>query len=331
MVASDSVPPRDPPLVARPRASRIISPRRADATVPPPLDGPWAPADTRLDDAVVLSAADRSRRRRTSWSTPRAGSSPVARTAPSGAGRPTRRRTRVPEAGRRHRWPAAGHRDRPARRHADRLRRVPWTAPHRPRRCASTDLADQCRRHADPVLQQREPWPPTASSTSPTARPRYPLSAWKRDLLEHRPNGRLLRYDPADRRHRRGGRRALLPERRGAHARTSRRADGRRDDRRTGCCGFRWHGRQRREVVADLPAYPDNMSAVGDGTYWIALPSPRLPIAGEAAALPGRTADGRTFLPEAVSPSRRATDWSRSSTVTARCCERSTGRLDGTA
>ena len=30
--------------------------------------------------------------------------------------------------------------------------------------------------------------------------------------------------------------------------------------------------------VADLPAYPDNLSAVGDGTYWIALPSPRVAI-----------------------------------------------------
>jgi sugar lactone lactonase YvrE len=32
-------------------------------------------------------------------------------------------------------------------------------------------------------------------------------------------------------------------------------------------------------VLGDLPAYPDNMSPVGDGTYWIALASPRVPIA----------------------------------------------------
>ena len=31
--------------------------------------------------------------------------------------------------------------------------------------------------------------------------------------------------------------------------------------------------------LVDLPAYPDNISAVGDGTYWVALPSPRVPIA----------------------------------------------------
>lgn len=33
------------------------------------------------------------------------------------------------------------------------------------------------------------------------------------------------------------------------------------------------------EELADLPAYPDNISAVGDGTYWVALPSPRVAIA----------------------------------------------------
>jgi hypothetical protein len=32
-------------------------------------------------------------------------------------------------------------------------------------------------------------------------------------------------------------------------------------------------------VLADLPAYPDNMSSVGDGTYWIALASPRVKAA----------------------------------------------------
>jgi len=31
--------------------------------------------------------------------------------------------------------------------------------------------------------------------------------------------------------------------------------------------------------LSDLPAYPDNMAPVGDGTYWIALASPRVAIA----------------------------------------------------
>nr|BFE70823.1 hypothetical protein GCM10020092_041240 [Actinoplanes digitatis] len=50
--------------------------------------------------------------------------------------------------------------------------------------------------------------------------------------------------------------------------------------------------------LGDLPAYPDNMSSVGDGTYWIALASPRVAIAEKllphphlrriAAVLPAR-------------------------------------------
>jgi sugar lactone lactonase YvrE len=32
-------------------------------------------------------------------------------------------------------------------------------------------------------------------------------------------------------------------------------------------------------VLGDLPAYPDNMSSVGDGTYWIALASARVAVA----------------------------------------------------
>ena len=38
----------------RPPARRLISPAKAPATVPPPLDGAWAAGDTRLDAAEVL-------------------------------------------------------------------------------------------------------------------------------------------------------------------------------------------------------------------------------------------------------------------------------------
>ena len=30
--------------------------------------------------------------------------------------------------------------------------------------------------------------------------------------------------------------------------------------------------------ASNLPGIPDNMSAAGDGTYWVAFPSPRLPL-----------------------------------------------------
>jgi sugar lactone lactonase YvrE len=105
---------------------------------------------------------------------------------------------------------------------------------------------------------------------------RFPVSHWRRDLLEHRPNGRVLAYDPAT------GRTdviatglyfpngvALTPDESSlmvvetvSHRLIRLPLDG-----------------GEPVLLADLPAYPDNMSAVGDGTYWIALPSPRVPIA----------------------------------------------------
>jgi len=105
---------------------------------------------------------------------------------------------------------------------------------------------------------------------------RFPVSHWRRDLLEHRPNGRILAYDPAS---------------------------GRTDVVATGfffpngvaltpaedallLCETVAHRLLRLSlpdgavtVLADLPAYPDNMAPVGDGTYWIALASPRVAIA----------------------------------------------------
>ncbi|MEV1290544.1 SMP-30/gluconolactonase/LRE family protein [Micromonospora sp. NPDC049679] len=103
---------------------------------------------------------------------------------------------------------------------------------------------------------------------------RYGIDTWKRDLLEHRPNGRLLRYDPRTRRvdvvtpglYFPNGV-ALTPDESAlvvAETSTHRLLRITLDGAVTG--------------LADLPAYPDNLSAVGDGTYWVALPSPRLPI-----------------------------------------------------
>jgi sugar lactone lactonase YvrE len=104
---------------------------------------------------------------------------------------------------------------------------------------------------------------------------RYPLWAWKRDLLEHRPSGRLLAWRP-------GGAVdvvasglyfpngvALTPDESAvmlAETTTHR------------LLRVPVNGGEPVELL-DLPAYPDNLSAVGDGTYWIALPSPRVAIA----------------------------------------------------
>jgi sugar lactone lactonase YvrE len=105
---------------------------------------------------------------------------------------------------------------------------------------------------------------------------RFPVSHWRRDLLEHRPNGRVLAYDPAS-------------------GRTDVVADGFYFPNGVALtpagdalllCETVAHRLVRLSLpdakvteLGDLPAYPDNMSAVGDGTYWIALASPRVAVA----------------------------------------------------
>lgn len=105
---------------------------------------------------------------------------------------------------------------------------------------------------------------------------RYGVDNWKRDLLEHRPNGRLLAWRPGATEaevvttglHFPNGV-ALTPEEDAVllvETTTHRLV---RVPLGTGVP----------QELLDLPVYPDNMAPVGDGTYWIALPSPRVPIA----------------------------------------------------
>ncbi|RQW98551.1 SMP-30/gluconolactonase/LRE family protein [Micromonospora globispora] len=130
---------------------------------------------------------------------------------------------------------------------------------------------------------------------------RFPLSHWKRDLLEHRPNGRVLAYD------RRTGRTevvasglyfpngvALTPDESALMLVETATHRLLRIDLPEG----------RATVLADLPAYPDNVAAVGDGTYWIALPSPRLPIMERLLPHP-RVRQLVALLPGAVQPQPR--------------------------
>ncbi|MEJ3750795.1 SMP-30/gluconolactonase/LRE family protein [Actinomycetes bacterium KLBMP 9797] len=105
---------------------------------------------------------------------------------------------------------------------------------------------------------------------------RFPVSHWRRDLLEHRPNGRVLAYDPAS------GRTDVVAT--GFHfpngiALTP-------SESALLLCETVAHRLIRLSLpdatitdLGDLPAYPDNMAPVGDGTYWIALASPRVAIA----------------------------------------------------
>lgn len=125
---------------------------------------------------------------------------------------------------------------------------------------------------------------------------RFPLSAWRRDILEHRPNGRLLVYRDGvasvvmDGLYFPNGvaltpdETALLFVEDSTHALS------------------RWDlSTQERTVLLDLAAYPDNMAGVGDGTYWIAMPSPRLPIVERLLPYP-RLRKLADLLPEWAQP-----------------------------
>jgi sugar lactone lactonase YvrE len=105
---------------------------------------------------------------------------------------------------------------------------------------------------------------------------RFPVSHWRRDLLEHRPNGRVLAYDPSS------GRTDVVAE--GFYFPNGLALTPGEDALMM--CETVSHRLVRLSlpdgavtVLADLPAYPDNMAPVGDGTYWIALASPRVAIA----------------------------------------------------
>ncbi len=125
---------------------------------------------------------------------------------------------------------------------------------------------------------------------------RFPISAWKRDILEHRPNGRLLSY--------RDGRVDVIatglyfPN--GVALTPDESALLMVEDSTHRLLKVPLATGVPVELI-DLRAYPDNMSAVGDGTYWIAMPSPRLPIVEKLLPYP-RLRQLANLLPEALQP-----------------------------
>ncbi|MEV6596127.1 SMP-30/gluconolactonase/LRE family protein [Actinoplanes sp. NPDC051346] len=259
--------------VPRPPAPWLIRPVKLPATTPPPLTGAWSPTDTRLDDVELLAV-------------------------PGGHGPedvvvgPEGHVFSGTEDGRIWRWPPdarpgatpeliATTGGRPLGIEidprdgslvvCDAYRGLLRVTPDG----TITDLAHRaggsrilfCNNAAvarDGVVYF------TDSSN------RFPVSHWRRDLLEHRPNGRVLAYDPGS------GSTEVVAE--GLYfpngvALTP-------DEDALLLCETVAHRLLRLSlpdgtvrVLRDLPAYPDNMSAVGDGTYWIALASPRVALA----------------------------------------------------
>jgi 2-keto-4-pentenoate hydratase/2-oxohepta-3-ene-1,7-dioic acid hydratase in catechol pathway/sugar lactone lactonase YvrE len=108
---------------------------------------------------------------------------------------------------------------------------------------------------------------------------RFRIEHYKQDLLEHRPNGRIFRYDPA------GGELdliadglyfpngvALAPDESFLLVAQTAGYDILRIPLTGPDVG------RPEPFAANLPGLPDNMSPAGDGTYWVAFPSPRLPF-----------------------------------------------------
>ncbi|MWB78311.1 ABC transporter permease [Pseudooceanicola sp. 216_PA32_1] len=116
---------------------------------------------------------------------------------------------------------------------------------------------------------------------------RYDMENWAMDLLEGRPNGRLLSYDPKTGRTRTVCDNLLFPN--GvclAH------------DRRhllvasTWDCSVLAFDLQNlkagpRVLVSGLPGYPDNINRASDGGYWLALAGMRNPVIDLAMTHPG--------------------------------------------
>ncbi len=110
---------------------------------------------------------------------------------------------------------------------------------------------------------------------------RFRIEHYKQDLLEHRPNGRVFRYHPtgdldlvADGLYFPNGV-ALAPDESFLLVAQTAAYDILRipltgpDPKTAG---------HPEPFASNLPGLPDNMSSAHDGTYWVAFPSPRLPL-----------------------------------------------------
>jgi ribose transport system permease protein len=116
---------------------------------------------------------------------------------------------------------------------------------------------------------------------------RYDIADWGLDLLEGRPNGRLLSFDPKSRKTRTVCDNLIFPNgvcltHDGNHLLVA----------STWTCSILFFDLRNlvagpRVFVRGLPGYPDNVNRTSDGGYWIALAGMRNPVMDEAMTLPG--------------------------------------------
>ena len=277
------------------RIPRLIHPSKEPATVPPPLEGVWAPEDTRLDHPDLFPL-------------------PTGHAPEDVAIDHNGRLVAGGDDGKLWRWPADAEPGDPPHLLAETHGR-PLGIELDPTNdtlvvCDAYKGLLRVSEHGQitELAHEAAGTPILFCNNASIARDgtvyftdtsnRFPLSHWRRDLIEHQPNGRLLRYDPATNTtdvvatglYFPNGV-ALLPDESAillAETSTHR------------LLRVPLNGGEP-TVLTDLPAYPDNVSAMGDGTYWVALPSPRLPIAERLLPHPGvrRVA---ALLPEAAQP-----------------------------
>ncbi len=108
---------------------------------------------------------------------------------------------------------------------------------------------------------------------------RFPLSVYKQDLFEHRPNGRLLAYEPATKQTRLvldglyfANGVALSPDQSFVLVSET----GKYRVLRV------WLGGEKKDLteifIDNLPGFPDNISSNGNDKFWLALVTPRSPL-----------------------------------------------------
>jgi ribose transport system permease protein len=116
---------------------------------------------------------------------------------------------------------------------------------------------------------------------------RYDIGDWGLDLLEGRPNGRLLSFDPKSRKTRTVCDNLIFPNgvcvtHDGNHLLVA----------SSWTCSIlifdlRHMAGGPRVFIHGLPGYPDNVNRASDGGYWIALAGMRNPVMDEAMKIPG--------------------------------------------
>jgi ribose transport system permease protein len=116
---------------------------------------------------------------------------------------------------------------------------------------------------------------------------RYDIADWGLDLLEGRPNGRLLSFEPLSRKTRTVCDNLIFPNgvcltHDGKHLLVA----------SSWTCSIlifdlRNMSASPRIFIQGLPGYPDNVNRASDGGYWIALAGMRNPVMDEAMKIPG--------------------------------------------